>query len=112
MSESLHYQRCGACKHTWYFRRDFCPACGNAAPQTLASEGIGTLYASTLVHRAPAAEFKDLLPYTIVLVDLREGFRVMGHGEPGLPLDCAVRCEMRTVAGRLLPFFLKAQDAA
>lgn len=109
---SLHYQRCGGCGHTWYFRRDFCPACGNTSPQALVSEGAGTLYASTLVHRAPSEEFKPLLPYAIVLVDLREGFRVMGHAEPGLPLDSAVRCQMRIVAGRLLPFFLKDPHAA
>ena len=108
----LQYQRCGACGHAWYFQRDFCPACGITAPQLLEAEGAGTLYASTLVHRAPTDEFKALLPYAIVLVQMREGFRVMGHGEPGLPLDTAVRCEMRAIAGRLLPFFLKDPDAA
>jgi hypothetical protein len=108
----LRYQRCGGCGHAWYFQRDFCPACGTAAPQALDSEGAGTLYASTLVHRAPSEEFKPLLPYAIVLVDMREGFRVMGHAEPGLPLDSRVRCEMRLLAGRLLPFFLKDPDAA
>ena len=108
----LRYQRCADCGHTWYFLRDFCPACGHTAPQALESSGAGTLYANTLVHRAPSEEFKSLLPYAIVLVDMQEGFRVMGHGEPGLALDSAVRCEMRVVAGRVLPFFLKDPDAA
>jgi len=109
---NLSYQRCAACGHAWYFPRDFCPACGDAHPQTLAAAGAGTLYASTLVHRAPSDEFKPLVPYTIALVDMREGFRVMGHAEPGLPLDSPVRCEMRQIAGRSLPFFLKDTDAA
>lgn len=108
----LTFQRCGGCGHTWYFQRDFCPSCGNTAPQLLASEGRGTLYASTLVHRAPSEEFKPLLPYSIVLVDLREGFRVMGHAEASLPLDAPVRCEMRRLAGRAIPFFLKDPDAS
>jgi uncharacterized OB-fold protein len=108
----LRYQRCGGCGHTWYFQRDFCPACGNAPPQTLAATGEGTLYAATLVHRAPSEEFKALLPYSIVLVDMREGFRVMGHADRDLPLDEPVRCEMRSIAGRLLPFFVKDPDAA
>lgn len=108
----LQYQRCGACGHAWYFQRDFCPACGNTSPRLLEAEGAGTLYASTQVHRAPTEEFKALLPYAIVLVQMREGFRVMGHAEPGLPLDSAVRCELRSIAGRLLPFFLKDPDAA
>lgn len=109
---TLSYQRCAACGHTWYFQRDFCPACGKAHPRTLAASGAGTLYASTLVHRAPSEEFKPLVPYAIALVDMREGFRVMGHAEPGLPLDSAVRCEMRQIAGRTIPYFLKDTDAA
>ena len=108
----LRFQRCGGCGHRWYFQRNFCPACGDAAPETLQSAGAGTLYASTLVHRAPSDEFKPLLPYTIVLVEMGEGFRVMGHAEAGLPLDSGVRCEMRAIAGRLLPFFMKDPDAA
>lgn len=109
---ALSYQRCAACGHGWYFERNFCPACGEARPQDLRSEGRGTVYASTLVHRAPSEEFKPLLPYTIVLVDMREGFRAMGHAEPGLALDCPVRCEMRQIAGRAIPFFMKDTDAA
>lgn len=108
----LHYQRCGGCGHVWYFQRDFCPACGKAPVRTLAAAGTGRLHASTLVHRAPTDEFKPLVPYCIVLVDMREGFRVMAHADPGLPLDTAVRCEMRRIAGRLLPFFVKDADAA
>lgn len=108
----LQYQRCGDCGHAWYFRRDFCPACGNTPPRLLVSDGRGTLYASTLVHRAPAEEFKPLVPYAIVLVDMGEGFRVMGHAEPGLALDTPVRCEMRSIAGRSIPYFVKDPDAS
>ena len=107
----LHYQRCGGCGHAWYFRRDFCPACGDSAPQVLAAGGAGRLYAATLVHRAQSEEFKALVPYAIVLADMREGFRVMGHAEPGLAPDTPVRCEMRSIAGRLIPFFVKDPDA-
>jgi uncharacterized protein len=109
---ALHYQHCASCGHTWYFQRDFCPACGHAPPQTLQARGTGTLYSSTLVHRAPSEEFKALVPYSIVLVDMSEGFRVMGHAEPGLDLDSPVRCEIRHIAGRALPYFVKDTDAA
>jgi uncharacterized OB-fold protein len=90
----LQYQRCGGCGHVWYFQRDFCPACGHAPPQTLAADGAGTLHASTLVHRAPSEEFKPLLPYSIVLVDLREGFASWGMPNPASPWTrpCAARC--------------------
>ena len=109
---TLRYQRCGGCGRTWYFQRGFCASCGNAPPTTLAAQGGGRLYAATLVHRAPSEEFRAIVPYSIVLVDMHEGFRVMGHAEPGLSLDTVVRCEMRRIAGRAIPFFVKDPDAA
>jgi hypothetical protein len=36
----------------------------------------------------------------------------MGHAEPGLPLDAPVRCELRRLAGRTIPFFVKDPDAS
>lgn len=111
-ASTLRYQRCGGCGHTWYFQRDFCPTCGNASPTTLEAQGAGRLYAATLVHRAPSQEFKPLVPFCIVLVDMQESFRVMGHAEPGLALGSAVRCEMRRIAGATIPFFVKDPDAA
>ncbi len=108
--QALRYQHCDGCGHTWYFERGFCPACGRAAPRTLQAEGAGTLYASTLVHRAPSDEFRPLVPYAIVLVDMREGFRVMGHADPGLPLDAPVRGQMRQIAGREIAYFVKDTD--
>lgn len=101
------FQQCGACRHAWYFRRDFCPACGQEAPVTSTSTAVGTVHASTLVQRAPSDEFRAISPYRIVLVDVAEGFRMMGHGEASLIIGDRVRCEVRTVAGRLLPFFTR-----
>jgi hypothetical protein len=42
-----------------------------------------------------------------VLVDVREGFRVMGHGDAELVIGDSVRCEVRQIAGRALPFFTR-----
>lgn len=103
------YQRCGSCSSVWYFRREFCPACGSAAPQPLASAGRGTVHAGTLVHRAPSDEFRALAPYRVVLVDVDEGFRMMGHGHESLAIGDRVRCRFEQLAGRLLPFFEKDQ---
>ena len=99
------FQQCGACHHTWYFQRSFCPACGHAAPATSTSTGLGTVHASTLVQRAPGDDFRAITPYRIVLVDVAEGFRMMGHGDLSLSIGDKVRCRVQTIAGRLLPFF-------
>jgi uncharacterized OB-fold protein len=104
---ALVFQACAACGHVWYFRRDFCPACGAADPQDVTSAGAGTVHAGTLVHRAPSDEFRALAPYRIVLVDIDEGFRMMGHGDPDLAIGDRVRCRFEALGERLLPHFGK-----
>ena len=106
------FQQCGACRHTWYFHRSFCPACGDAAPATVTSTGLGTVHAITLVYRAPSDEFRAAAPYRIVLVDAVEGFRMMGHGELSLTIGDRVRCSIRNIAGRWLPYFEKEAHAS
>ena len=101
------FQHCGACRHIWYFQRSFCPACGHAGPVSATSAGVGTVYAGTLVQRAPSDEFRAIAPYRIVLVDVAEGFRMMGHGDASLAIGDRVRCRIGTIAGRPLPFFDK-----
>jgi uncharacterized OB-fold protein len=59
------------------------------------------------VHRAPSDEFRAIAPYRIVMVDLADGIRVMGHAEVDVLMDDQVRCEVRTIAGRNLPYFVK-----
>lgn len=105
-SPGLAYQRCEACSQVWYFRRSFCPACGNASPSSLPSAGLGTVHATTLVTRAPDDRFKARVPYRLVLVDLDEGVRVMAHGESSLQIGDRVRCTFFDVDGRLLPRFV------
>lgn len=103
--DRIVFQRCDACQHTWYFQREFCPACGHEAPATSTSAGRGIVHASTLVQRAPSDEFRAIAPYRIVLVDVAEGFRMMAHGDESLVIGDRVRCDVQKVAGRLLPFF-------
>jgi uncharacterized OB-fold protein len=105
--DHLHYQQCGTCANRWYFKRDFCPTCGKTSPNTHLASGLGKVCASTLVHRAPSDEFRAIVPYRIVMVDLADGIRVMGHAEVDVLMDDQVRCEVRTIAGRSLPYFVK-----
>ncbi|HEY0525752.1 MAG TPA: OB-fold domain-containing protein [Stellaceae bacterium] len=86
--DAILYRRCTACGHVWYFARRFCPACGAGedAVSALRSAGRGTIYARTLVTRAPSPELRALAPYLVVLVDLDEGVRIMAHGDPDLAI--------------------------
>jgi uncharacterized OB-fold protein len=108
----LALQRCARCAHVWYFRRDFCPACGAADPVSFAPAGEGTVDASTLVHRAPDDAFRALAPYRLVLVSLDEGPRVMAHGAPSLAIGERVRLTFREAAGRPVPYFEPSKDPA
>jgi uncharacterized OB-fold protein len=67
----LVYQRCEQCSAAVFPPRVLCPVCAAEALRWEPSAGAGTVYsASTLTPR-------DEDPYTVVLVDLDEGFRVM-----------------------------------
>ena len=41
----------------------------------------------TIVARAPSDAFRALAPYTLVVVEMEEGARVMGHAVPGVRID-------------------------
>lgn len=41
------------------------------------SKGAGNIHSLTHVHRAPSPAFIEDVPYTLALVDLDEGFRLM-----------------------------------
>ena len=105
--KQVKFQQCGVCHHTWYFHRSFCPDCGQAGPATVTFTSVGIVHAITLVHRAPSDEFRAAAPYCIVLVDAVEGFRMMGHGDLSLAIGDRVRCRIRSIAGRGLPYFEK-----
>jgi uncharacterized OB-fold protein len=100
-------QRCAGCAHVWYFRRDFCPACGRDAPVSFAAGGEGTVHAATVVHRAPDDAFRAIAPYALVLVELDEGPRMMAHAPADLVIGERVALGFREAAGRRLPYFTR-----
>lgn len=108
MSDTIRYQRCGGCGHTWYFVRTFCPRCGGTDVPGYTASGRGVVHAVTVVDRAPTAEMKALAPYTLVMVDAEEGFRLMAHGAPGLAIDDPVIGTVVELAGRPIPLFKRA----
>ena len=98
-------QRCARCANVWYFRRTFCPACGQDGPVDVAAAGTGTVHAATVVHRAPDDTFRALAPYGLVLVELDEGLRMMAHAPAGVAIGERVSLGWRDVAGRAIPYF-------
>lgn len=104
------YQQCPSCHARWYFQRRFCPRCGCGEPSLQQASGRGTVYALTTVHRAPTEAMRAYAPYTVLLVDAEEGFRLMAHGAPDLAIGDPVRAAYRTVAGKLVPFYEREEQ--
>ena len=73
----LVYQRCRGCNAAIFYPRSVCPTCMSEELEFVPSAGRGTIYSYTTLYRAGHPAFKDDVPYTIVLVDLEEGVRVL-----------------------------------
>lgn len=70
-------QRCSECKSQIFYPRIICPYCGSLDIEYEEHDGLGEIYSFTIVHRTRHIEFKKDLPYTLALVDLQGGGRMM-----------------------------------
>jgi uncharacterized OB-fold protein len=73
----LVFQECCACGARYGQPRSVCPSCMSEDLVVKDCVGTGTVYSYTVLHRAGHPAFADRVPYTIVLVDLPEGIRVL-----------------------------------
>jgi uncharacterized protein len=103
----LRYQCCSDCAAAQSLSRFACHRCGSEHLAWREAAGFGTVYAVTVVTRAPSETFRALVPYTLVLVDLDEGARVMAHGAPGLAIGDAVSANSRPFGETNLHVFQK-----
>ena len=83
----IRFQTCSACGRAQTLAHDACQYCGAEQLSWSDSAGLGTVHAVTVVGRAPSDAFRPLAPYTLVIVTLDEGARVMGHATPGISID-------------------------
>lgn len=63
--------------------------------------------AVTRVMRSASSQFVP--PYTICLVDMVEGFRLMGHGAKDIDVGVAVIARRGYFAGTSIPLFVRSQ---
>ena len=106
---AIVYQSCPTCGSLQYFRRSFCAACGATQLTEKRASGEGTVYATSLVCRASTPEARAHVPYTIVLVDAKEGFRMMAHGDRDLAIGDPVTARFVPFAGQIVPYFGKVR---
>ncbi|MFG1878174.1 Zn-ribbon domain-containing OB-fold protein [Sphaerisporangium sp. NPDC049003] len=65
------FQTCDRCHAAVFYPRVICPVCGAVELSWSQSAGLGTVYSASVLSP------REGPPYTVVLVDLDEGFRVM-----------------------------------
>ena len=74
-------QRCPACGRTRFPPMPSCPSCGTPGADKVEAGGAGAVYSFVRVHRAFSADHAAEVPYTVVVVELDEGCRVLGRIE-------------------------------
>jgi uncharacterized OB-fold protein len=72
----LRLQRCQRCDHSYFPPRPFCPACACREVEVFTASGRATLYSYVINHRAPKGWDA---PYSIAVVELAEGPRMMSN---------------------------------
>lgn len=106
LSSTLRYQSCKHCGKPQTLARYMCTYCQSSDLQWKDSCGLGTVQAITEVTRAPTDEFKALAPYTLVIVELKEGFRLMAHAQAGMVIGQQVQSEFFLLGERKLVKFI------
>lgn len=74
----LRLQRCDRCSNVYFPPRPFCPKCASRSVQVFAASGRATLHSYVINQRAaPGSGFEA--PYSIAVVELEEGPRMMSN---------------------------------
>jgi uncharacterized OB-fold protein len=114
----LRLQRCDECGLAVFYPRAVCPHCGGGRLSWFAAAGTGTVYSYTVVHRA-FGEFAGQVPFTVALVDLDEGVRMMTRitgpspAQPGaVYIGQRVRMEVAQIGDAELPCFRPEAERA
>jgi uncharacterized OB-fold protein len=77
-SGKLLYQHCSDCSAAVWYPRAVCPSCGSGRLEWRESARRGTVYSFTRLLRAGNPARAADVPYSVALVDLDEGIRVLG----------------------------------
>jgi uncharacterized protein len=111
----LLVQWCATCDHAHFYPREVCPQClSSDALEWRESSGKGTVYAFSVQHRPANPFMADRVPYTVALVELEDGIRMMSNVVDVDPEQVRVGMPV-TVAwedlsdGRKLPQFAPAK---
>jgi uncharacterized OB-fold protein len=75
----LLLQHCRACGRVQFYPRTLCKECWSTDLEWVPSDGLGSVYSFTVVHRPPSPAFESIVPYVVALIELDEGVRMLSH---------------------------------
>jgi uncharacterized OB-fold protein len=112
----LLLRQCRACGHTFYYPRLACPRCGRRELSWIEAAGRGVVYSYTSVHTSfYGRSWEADLPYTVLLVDLVEGPRMLSRlvGEDDrLWIGAELDVDFTRIGERRYPYFRLAAERA
>ena len=76
-AHAMQLQKCGDCSKFVFYPRSVCPHCGSRNLAWTAVSGKGKVYGFTISHQKGMPGFGADAPYTIALIELDEGVRLM-----------------------------------
>ena len=88
----LLVQRCDACRQYWFPPSTHCPHCTSPDFSWTPVSGRGKIFSYVVYHRVYHPGFANEVPYTVALVELEEGPRMISN-VIDIPPD-AVVCDM------------------
>ena len=107
-----HCPKCDALRHP---PRPMCPGCRSKELGWKKVSGLGTVYSYTVTHQAIHPSLRGRVPWTVIMVDLDEGVRMISHIVDCPAEDVRIRMRVEVVfeeveAGVTLPYFRPAAD--
>jgi uncharacterized OB-fold protein len=92
-AHKLLLPRCNACGRFWFPPTRRCVHCLSVDFAWVESAGLGRIYSFVVFHRVYHPAFESDVPYTVAVVELDEGPRLLAN-IVGTPPD-DVHCDMR-----------------
>ncbi len=106
----LNFQRCKACGHSWLPARSECPNCLGDEWGWRPAAGGAKLISWVVYHMAYHPAFANRLPYTVAVVELDEGPRMISNilqaeNAGQLQVDQRLRLAIENEGGTAVPRF-------
>jgi hypothetical protein len=99
--------RCGSCGRWIWQPRPLCPGCHTPDPDWAEVSGSGVVTSWTVIHPPVLPAWAEDVPFTVVLVELEQGVRMVGRlvdADPSaLSIGAPVVLRWREEAGAVLP---------